>query len=508
MNRYRLEVEQNYNCINEDLKRLTDIRSCSKDISYASITPLKVVLNVRGCFYETYSETLDRFPETLIGTKEKRDQLYDGVNDWINLNCSPRVFDGILFYFQSRGHVLARPIDTDLNEFIDTCEKFHISRKEITNLRKKEGHIIEIPTPVAKEDTFKFRLWKFLEDPSYSYTARIYALVSVLFILTSTFVNCLVSIPPIRDHRTHNLHTDPWVQVEISLNVFFALEFLVRFFAAPNRRFFMRELMNIVDLVAVFPYFIAILVTANNFSNLVFIKALRVLRLLRLFNLSKNSDTITLVLTIVRDCASDLVLLLLCLFIITFTCGSMEFYVESSHPGTAYISLPESMWWALQTVVSLGYGDIVPGSTFGKVIGSFVAIFGVLTLTIPLLSLGGKYLHLYNQAFEVYVGPDLVSLCESKIGKRGRRKPEEILKDRKAMFPGFISASTTMDCIAEKSNTPKQTLHPSMYAKLLLPSHVTRSATYDCLEKQCRTPQPIRSQFTETRTGSGQSWGV
>ena len=112
-----------------------------------------------------------------------------------------------------------------------------------------------------------------------------------------------------------------------------------------------------------------------------------------------------------------------CLLVFCCLFGSLEYYTEYEIPNTQFVSIPESMWWALQTVVCLGYGDIVPCSIEGKIMGSIVAIIGAMLTTVPLLFLGRKYLRMYCKTFSLRLVHD---------AERDRKiVPKEIGNERK-----------------------------------------------------------------------------
>ena len=81
--------------------------------------------------------------------------------------------------------------------------------------------------------------------------------------------------------------------------------------------------------------------------------------------------------------------------------GSLVYYTEMGAKDSQVTSIPEAMWFAMITVVSVGYGDVIPSSALGKLAGALTAIFGALTMTLPLLSLGGKYFSMYTKTFDV-----------------------------------------------------------------------------------------------------------
>lgn len=399
----------------------------------------KVYFNVCGKHYETYPQTLDRFPGTILGTEKKRLRLTCNAQNIIHLNCSTRCFDAILFYYQSNG-ILSRPYDTSMEEFLTVCYQFRIDEERITYIRAKEGYFLSSQhssLQLATNCQCLAKMRKFLDDPHYSTGAYVYAVLSLLLILISTVLNCVVSLPQITSKRTRNIKTDPWVQTEACFNFLFALELTLRFVVSAQKLKFTKDFFNIIDFVAVFPYLIVTAVTSQGASNVAFLKAFRTVRVLRLLRFSKHSHTLDTVLRIIANCMKDLIVLLLCLFLTCCISGSLEYFIENPTDNN-FTSIPQSMWWALQTVVCLGYGDIVPKTDFGKFIGMVVAIFGAVTITIPLLSLGGHYLGMYTKTFRVALGPDLAHVWEYPIRARLTHS-SEIISARRGVVRGLVS---------------------------------------------------------------------
>ena len=254
---------------------------------------------------------------------------------------------------------------------------------------------------------FRERIWLFFENPETSLSANIYAVISFLFIAISVALTCILTIPSIKNRHKPNLFKDEFFLVELVLNSFFGLEYLCRFFSAPRTMKFLMSPLNLFDFSAVFPYFILLCIDPNKVSTVGFLKMIRTVRVLRLFRLTKQSQTVHTVMVIMSQCINDLVTVFVCLLITSIISASLEYYTECNVPGTKFTSIPQSMWWAIQTLVCLGYGDIVPVSTLGKVVGSAVGIFGAITLTVPLLSIGGRYLIMYSKQFEVPIGEDM-----------------------------------------------------------------------------------------------------
>ena len=368
-------------------------------------TENRIKLRIRNDTFETLIRTLERFPETLLGCEEKRRNFYDVTTDTFVFSRKIVTFDAILYYYQSYGSLI-RPPFVSLREFERDCRYFEIDEATILRMKKREGfqdfndkEKETVSETVA--NSLRYNVWNFLEYPETSKAAKIFAIFTFTLIAFSVLFACITTLPSIRLRETHNVFCDELFLTEFTLNLYFAVEYLFRLLTAPKRLRFILSPLSIIDFIAVFPYFFILSIDAQKVSTVGFLKIMRTMRVLRLFRLTKQSKTFQTVMLIMSECVHDIFVLFVCFFIACIVSASLQYYVElSSSVDTDFTSIPISMWWAIQTLVCLGYGDIIPVSIPGKLIAASVAIFGALTLSVPLLSVGGKYLALYEQKFK------------------------------------------------------------------------------------------------------------
>lgn len=250
--------------------------------------------------------------------------------------------------------------------------------------------------PVVIYKTLRGKAWNFLENPDSSKLARAFAIFSFLNIFLSVVIACAETVSAF--HKEGQAYWEnPFHVGELYLNSWFLLELVARFLLCPNKVKFMKTILTLVDVIAVLPYFIIMAMSQEKSTSVgSSLRLLRFIRVLRLFRLSKHSAQIKAVGDILRDSFQDLYIFVLCLLIMTVFSGAILYFVELSHPTTQFISIPESMWWALQTVVTLGYGDITPTTILGKIYSAFFMVFGALTISLPVLSIVMKFTHMYS----------------------------------------------------------------------------------------------------------------
>ena len=326
-----------------------------------------------------------------------------------------------------------------MEEFLEECRFFELDgdaikkMKEVENYteenRKESIELVQSQTDsdetlqllthasgqlnnaVCRDDSYfclwRGKLWNFFEEPSSSIFASIFAIFSFLLISVSVVLPCALTIPKIQQGRNPDIFKDPWALIELSLNSCFALEYILRLTVCPHFIKFLTSPLNLIDLSAFLPYFIALSINPDKLSSLSLLRMVRMVRVLRLLRLSKQSKKVAVVMDMLKRSVKDISTLVLCYFVSAVVFGSLQYYMELGTPNTPFTSIPQSMWWAFQTVIPLGYGDIVPISTRGKIIGGSVAVLGAITLTVPLLHLGGKFLAEYAETNDIPVGRDV-----------------------------------------------------------------------------------------------------
>lgn len=187
--------------------------------------------------------------------------------------------------------------------------------------------------------------------------------------------------PPLHTHS----RAEPWTSIELCCVVWFSAEFILRFASAPNKKTFVRSFLNVIDILAILPYFLSIIVHSHNVTGLSAVRTvrlIRVVRVLRILKLSRHSDSLQILGETLRASVSELTMLLFFIMLAMILFSSGIYYAEEGS-NTMFTSIPSTFWYSLTTMKTLGYGDNIPTTTVGKIIGSFCAVSGVLTIALP-----------------------------------------------------------------------------------------------------------------------------
>jgi len=187
-------------------------------------------------------------------------------------------------------------------------------------------------------------------------------------ILLSVILSCLETVDYFKNHEERKLVL---LILEGCCVFYFSIELTIRFAFCPDKRHFLKGILNWIDLMAILPFFIQIIIqrllkTDNQVAF--FIQGIRVIRVFRIIKLSKHSVGLQILGHTLKASFRELFLLIFFLIIGVVIFSSLVYYCEHQDPGTKFVSIPATFWWAVITMTTVGYGDMVPMTTLGKVI--------------------------------------------------------------------------------------------------------------------------------------------
>ena len=208
------------------------------------------------------------------------------------------------------------------------------------------------------------------DDPA----ERAFDVVLLAAILLSVLVVMLDSVGAIRLRFGAELRMAEWV-----FTVLFTIEYVLRLWTAKQPWRYARSFYGIVDLLAVLPTYLAIVFPAGRF--LIAVRVLRVLRIFRILKLARYVSEAAVLGTALRASRFKITVFVSTVLTVVVVVGSLMYLIEG--PGSGFTSIPESIYWAIVTLTTVGYGDIAPVSPVGKSLASLLMILGYGIIAVP-----------------------------------------------------------------------------------------------------------------------------
>ncbi|RWS08467.1 potassium voltage-gated channel protein Shaker-like protein, partial [Dinothrombium tinctorium] len=388
----------------------------------------RVIINVSGMRFETQLRTLNTYPDTLLGCPEKRLRFFDPYRNEFFFDRNRNCFDAILYFYQSNGRI-RRPPNVPLDVFVEEVRFFELGEAAFNKLKADEGissqEDDEKPLP---ENKVQKKLWLLCEHPESSYSARVVAIISVVVIVISIVIFCLETLPRFKHYKILKVGknetrivedevpsiTDPFFIIESLCIVWFTMELITRFLTSPSKLDFVKDVMNAIDLMAIVPYFITLATMAakdpegeeskaiaeKQGASLAVLRVIRLVRVFRIFKLSRHSKGLQILGMTLKASLRELGLLMFFLLIGVILFSSAIYYAEAGSERSYFKSIPDAFWWAVVTMTTVGYGDMVPHDFWGKIVGSLCAIAGVLTLSLPVPVIVSNFNYFYHREMD------------------------------------------------------------------------------------------------------------
>ena len=193
-------------------------------------------------------------------------------------------------------------------------------------------------------------------------------------ILISVVVAMLESIPSLNAN-----YSDLFYYVEWGFTLLFTIEYILRIYASRNPIQYIFSFWGIIDLLAIIPTYLSFL--DYGYHYLIVVRILRLLRIFRILKLIRFNEEAYMLGKALKSSSYKISIFISVILTIVVILGTIMYVVEGDKNG--FTSIPQSIYWAVMTVTTVGYGDLVPVTAFGKFISSVAMIIGYSIIAVP-----------------------------------------------------------------------------------------------------------------------------
>ena len=167
--------------------------------------------------------------------------------------------------------------------------------------------------------------------------------------------------------------------LEWGITILFTLEYLMRLYVSLRPSRYARSFFGLVDLLAILPTYLDLLLPGAHY--LASLRVLRVLRIFRILKLAKYIGEANSLIRALRSGARKIAVFIFAVIILVLVLGSLMYLIEGAENG--FTSIPKSVYWAIVTLTTVGYGDISPQTPLGQFFASLIMIIGYGIIAVP-----------------------------------------------------------------------------------------------------------------------------
>lgn len=195
-------------------------------------------------------------------------------------------------------------------------------------------------------------------------------------IIASVIAVMLETVPSLNEEYGKLFLIIEWV-----FTIFFTLEYLLRLYCVYRPVKYAKSFFGIIDLLAILPTYLSLFIVGA--QSLLVIRILRLMRVFRVFKLGHFLAEGDQLLRALKASRAKITVFMLFIVLLVTIIGSVMYIVEGGQENTGFSSIPQSVYWAIVTLTTVGYGDITPSTNLGRLLSAIVMMLGYAVLAVP-----------------------------------------------------------------------------------------------------------------------------
>jgi len=225
----------------------------------------------------------------------------------------------------------------------------------------------------VKPASWRLRLREIIFE-SNTKAGKIFDIVLLCLILASIMVVLLDS-----SQKWHQSYGDLFLKLEWGFTILFTIEYILRLACINKPWRYAISFLGLIDLLSIIPGYLSFFFAGG--QSLLVLRALRLLRIFRIFKLTHFLSEMQFLGVAIKGSIRKISIFMLIVLTLVIIMGSVMYLVEGGRNG--FNSIPDSIYWAIVTITTVGYGDISPVTPLGKFVASVIMLMGYAIIAVP-----------------------------------------------------------------------------------------------------------------------------
>ncbi len=205
-------------------------------------------------------------------------------------------------------------------------------------------------------------------------SGKLFDVVLLFAILLSVFAVVLESVNEIKASYGKQLYILEWI-----FTILFSIEYIIRIYISEKPKKYIFSFFGLIDLLSILPTFLGLVISGAH--SLLIIRSIRLLRVFRVLKMVRYLGEASSLMAALRASRAKIIVFIGALFSLTVILGTVMYLIEGGENG--FSSIPRSIYWAVVTLTTVGYGDIAPGTTIGQIVATAIMILGYGIIAVP-----------------------------------------------------------------------------------------------------------------------------
>lgn len=226
---------------------------------------------------------------------------------------------------------------------------------------------------MTKNKTLKERLYIIVFEAD-TFMGKVFDVILLWAILLSVLAVMLESVDDIKLYYGDALYIIEWF-----FTILFTIEYFIRIYISEKPKKYIFSFFGLIDLLSIIPTYAGLFITGIH--SLAVIRSIRLLRVFRVLKMVRYLGEASSLMKALRSSRAKIIVFIGSLFAMTVILGTVMYLIEGGENG--FTSIPRSIYWAVVTLTTVGYGDIAPGTTLGQIVATVIMILGYGIIAVP-----------------------------------------------------------------------------------------------------------------------------